>query len=278
MKAKLVRYPFNDGKRFRWDTYKMGKKFEYTWQKSLPNNFDYITPYIKTDTLSYNPNTTYGYFGADGTSHTIESAYLDYNGVTSTVSTSRPDAPYATSINAQDTTDKWHITRFADGDANLNGPTDTWYGTGTQNIDGFTVTVSTNITHWAHFVAQEWVNDEDYNSPPPPGSSNDITKNEIISGNRPEFDILYPRLASSLDYEESEHIITPGSDVVYGPPRCNNSRIYKNITTTGTYAWVYTTDPDVTQADSDQYQIDHPDVKNWNSKYYYMWHEYGFGF
>ncbi|MBO7734872.1 MAG: hypothetical protein J6S67_20090 [Methanobrevibacter sp.] len=47
MKAKLVRYPFNDGKRFRWDTYKMGKKFEYTWRRYMNGEYEDISPYIK---------------------------------------------------------------------------------------------------------------------------------------------------------------------------------------------------------------------------------------
>lgn len=60
MKSKLVKYPFNDGKRYRWDTYKMGKKFEYTWEQSEPNNFNTITPYIKTEEFDNDPNATYG--------------------------------------------------------------------------------------------------------------------------------------------------------------------------------------------------------------------------
>lgn len=47
MKAKLVKYPFNE-KKYRWDTYKLGKEFEYYWDESLPNNFETIEPYIKT--------------------------------------------------------------------------------------------------------------------------------------------------------------------------------------------------------------------------------------
>ena len=54
MKSKLVKYPFNDGKRYRWDTYKMGKKFEYTWEQSEPNNYETITPYIKAEPYSAN--------------------------------------------------------------------------------------------------------------------------------------------------------------------------------------------------------------------------------
>ena len=55
MKSKLVKYPYKDGKRYRWDTYKMGKKFEYTWEQSEPNNYETITPYIKAE--QYNPET-----------------------------------------------------------------------------------------------------------------------------------------------------------------------------------------------------------------------------
>ena len=54
MKSKLVRYPFNDGKRYRWDTYQMGKKFEYSWEESIPQNFTTVTPYVK-----YTPITEY---------------------------------------------------------------------------------------------------------------------------------------------------------------------------------------------------------------------------
>ena len=60
MKSKLVKYPFNDGKRYRWDTYKMGKRFEYTWEQSKPNNFQTITPYIKAEPFIYDANATYG--------------------------------------------------------------------------------------------------------------------------------------------------------------------------------------------------------------------------
>ena len=49
MKAKLVRYPFNDGKRFRWDTYKMGKKFEYTWRQYINGDYQDISPFIKAE-------------------------------------------------------------------------------------------------------------------------------------------------------------------------------------------------------------------------------------
>lgn len=52
MKSKLVRYPFNDGKRYRWDTYQMGKKFEYSWDESIPQNFETITPYIKAESMA----------------------------------------------------------------------------------------------------------------------------------------------------------------------------------------------------------------------------------
>lgn len=46
MKAKLVKYPFNE-KKYRWDTWYQGKEFEYFWDESLPNNFDTIEPYFK---------------------------------------------------------------------------------------------------------------------------------------------------------------------------------------------------------------------------------------
>lgn len=49
MKSKLVKYPFNDGKRYRWDTYKMGKQFQYYWDKTPDAQFSTITPYIKTE-------------------------------------------------------------------------------------------------------------------------------------------------------------------------------------------------------------------------------------
>lgn len=66
MKSKLVKYPF-DEKKYRWDTHKMGKTFEYSWDKSLPKNFNTITPYIKADYLKDymrdNPNAIIGKIG-----------------------------------------------------------------------------------------------------------------------------------------------------------------------------------------------------------------------
>lgn len=60
MKAKLVKYPF-DEKKYRWDTYKLGKEFEYYWDESLPNNFRTIEPYIKIENYVYDENKDYGY-------------------------------------------------------------------------------------------------------------------------------------------------------------------------------------------------------------------------
>ena len=59
MKSKLVKYPFNDGKRYRWDTYKMGKKFEYTWEQSRIPNYDTLVPCIEAHTI--NRGMVYGY-------------------------------------------------------------------------------------------------------------------------------------------------------------------------------------------------------------------------
>lgn len=90
MKSKLVKYPFNDGKRYRWDTYKMGKRFEYSWSQSKPNNFQTITPYIKAEPFIYDSNTTYGLINTEdpdwsdvfitpaGTSNAIGNLILDY--------------------------------------------------------------------------------------------------------------------------------------------------------------------------------------------------------
>lgn len=61
MKSKLVRYPFNDGKRYRWDTYQMGKKFEYTWGQSEPQNYETITPYFKYEPIVNDGSKRYGY-------------------------------------------------------------------------------------------------------------------------------------------------------------------------------------------------------------------------
>lgn len=54
MKSKLVKYPFNDGKRYRWDTWKMGKEFEYSWRKIALGDYDSIAPYIKTEPFNTN--------------------------------------------------------------------------------------------------------------------------------------------------------------------------------------------------------------------------------
>lgn len=63
MKSKLVKYPFNDGKRYRWDTYKMGKKFEYSWDKQLIGNYETLAPYIKYEDIDDNKfyNNEYAY-------------------------------------------------------------------------------------------------------------------------------------------------------------------------------------------------------------------------
>ena len=53
MKAKLVKYPFNDGKRYRWDTYKMGKKFEYSWDESEEPNYEKLVPFLKASNQDY---------------------------------------------------------------------------------------------------------------------------------------------------------------------------------------------------------------------------------
>jgi hypothetical protein len=61
MKSKLVKYPYKDGKRYRWDTYKMGKKFEYSWDQSEPNNFETITPYIEVEPFTNDGSKNVGY-------------------------------------------------------------------------------------------------------------------------------------------------------------------------------------------------------------------------
>ena len=53
MKAKLVKYPFNDGKRYRWDTYKMGKKFQYSWDESEEPNYKKLVPFLKASNNDY---------------------------------------------------------------------------------------------------------------------------------------------------------------------------------------------------------------------------------
>lgn len=58
MKAKLVKYPFNE-KKYRWDTYAQEKEFEYYWDESLAKNFDTIEPYIKVEPFEYDPTKIY---------------------------------------------------------------------------------------------------------------------------------------------------------------------------------------------------------------------------
>ena len=60
MKAKLVKYPFNE-KKYRWDTYKAGREFQYFWDESLPKNFDTIEPYIEVKNFTYDENKKYAY-------------------------------------------------------------------------------------------------------------------------------------------------------------------------------------------------------------------------
>lgn len=83
MKSKLVKYPFNDGKRYRWDTYKMGKRFEYTWEQSEPQNYSTITPYIKTEEISNanKYNNEYAILGDDITIPSVNSdvAFVEYD-------------------------------------------------------------------------------------------------------------------------------------------------------------------------------------------------------
>lgn len=59
MKAKLVKYPFNK-KKYRWDTYKQGKKFLYTWKKSAIKDWDKILPYYTYDSFINNTTDTFG--------------------------------------------------------------------------------------------------------------------------------------------------------------------------------------------------------------------------
>jgi hypothetical protein len=53
MKAKLVKYPFNK-KKYRWDTYKQGKEFEYTWSQGAIKTYDYLRPYAVQSPINYN--------------------------------------------------------------------------------------------------------------------------------------------------------------------------------------------------------------------------------
>lgn len=58
MKSKLVKYPF-DEKKYRWDTHKMGKTFEYSWDETEPGDYTEINPYIEGELYRFNTNKRY---------------------------------------------------------------------------------------------------------------------------------------------------------------------------------------------------------------------------
>ena len=72
MKAKLVKYPF-DEKKYRWDTWYQGKEFRYYWDESLPNNFETIEPYIETERKG---TGNYGFISLDNSP--TDKVYDDY--------------------------------------------------------------------------------------------------------------------------------------------------------------------------------------------------------
>ena len=76
MKAKLVKYPFNE-KKYRWDTYKAGREFQYTWDESLPKNFNRLDPFIKYKQVDNEEGKLFGYvnLATDPTTH--QGAYRD---------------------------------------------------------------------------------------------------------------------------------------------------------------------------------------------------------
>lgn len=106
MKSKLVKYPF-DEKKYRWDTHKMGKTFEYSWERTTPNNYDTLTPYIEAYTTSTaTSGHTYAYAGLDGSSSTAAASYFDYHGIGLTQSVSLLPSGYCNAVGYVDT-DSW---------------------------------------------------------------------------------------------------------------------------------------------------------------------------
>ena len=74
MKAKLVKYPFNE-KKYRWDTYKAGREFQYFWDKSAPKDYNTIQPYIKVE--DYDKSIHSGYVPLDFGKVPGETAYFE---------------------------------------------------------------------------------------------------------------------------------------------------------------------------------------------------------
>ena len=60
MKSKLVKYPFSE-KKYRWDTHEFSKEFEYSWDKSVDNNYSTITPYVETEPFDSTSTYSVGY-------------------------------------------------------------------------------------------------------------------------------------------------------------------------------------------------------------------------
>lgn len=85
MKSKLVKYPF-DEKKYRWDTQKMGKEFEYSWDVSRPNNYEEITPFIKAVPFVKEEDTTYVSMARNATDY-INDLKASASTITSSLST-----------------------------------------------------------------------------------------------------------------------------------------------------------------------------------------------
>lgn len=204
MKSKLIRYPFSDGKRFRWDTKKMGKQFQYGWQKSLPNNYSTITPYIEGQTLSQtkasNSNNEFIYNNFDGQAQNLKQQYFTYNGggqeVTSQNVTNSSSTGKANALGKQTTTDLWDPIRLCKAHVGISDPiTDYWYGYGDVVVDGYQVHIDINQKYYYHIRVEKPIDDLTRGTT---GAFTDIEDQdqlyyEVIAGNRPEWDRLYFR-------------------------------------------------------------------------------------
>jgi hypothetical protein len=64
MKSKLVKYPFNE-KKWRWDIWKLGRKFEYSWNKEPNANYSSVEPYFEYKDVEDDKNYYYADIGND---------------------------------------------------------------------------------------------------------------------------------------------------------------------------------------------------------------------
>lgn len=204
MKAKLVKYPF-DNKKYQWNQYKMGKEFEYTWFKSVLKDWKSVRPYYtygEIKNLKAAPEV-YGTVDWDNLGKSYdENITNDYQGLVK-------DANGHTSCLIQkqipDTVPRKVVTTYSDVDMWFSQP-----GTYTYNGETFEVTSTPKLYYkitaekkhsYPHGIALT------KNGP-------SITADEATSFYSPSIgSTLKPNLPSQTDYCKSN-----GEYIKYTPP------------------------------------------------------------